>query len=228
MSKKRRGYLKHYNDATQGSSMQKAIAEKQYFKIILFWHLLELCNQHDSPKIQVELSTLCISLRVKLDKIQRELSELRSYFDGFTIENREKIVEIICHNYAEYQDLRSTNNQRKRDETAPIKDKRLKIKDKRYKKTNKKEFLFAKEIEDLYREYPRKVGKTKGLEKLNKEITNQDDLANLKKAIKNYGWHVAGAESRFVKHFSTWVSEWRDWVEYKPEAERVVNEEVWQ
>lgn len=72
---------------------------------------------------------------------------------------------------------------------------------------------YAQQVARAYAAYPRKLGKTKGLKKLAREIKSDQDLANLEKAISNYATSVKDTEPQFVKHFSTFVSEWRDWVE---------------
>lgn len=72
------------------------------------------------------------------------------------------------------------------------------------------------DLESLYRAYPRKVGKSVGLSKLQNQIASDSDFVNFQQAVKNYSTHVQDHELRFVKHFSTFVSEWRDWVDYEP------------
>jgi hypothetical protein len=70
----------------------------------------------------------------------------------------------------------------------------------------------------VYRAYPRKEGKAKGLAKLTAQLKSPDDAANALKAAENYAAHVKaeGRELAYVKHFSSWVSEWPDWI--TPEA----------
>lgn len=72
------------------------------------------------------------------------------------------------------------------------------------------------DLEVIYTNYPRKLGKTRGLAKLKTAIKTQADYDDLTLAVANYSKAIQGTETRFVKHFSTWVTEWRDWV--KPEA----------
>lgn len=71
---------------------------------------------------------------------------------------------------------------------------------------------FKNEIEHIYAEiYPLKKGKTKGVEKLAKEIKSDEDLENLKLAIANYSKTIN--DPKYIKHFSTFASEWKDWID---------------
>ena len=65
----------------------------------------------------------------------------------------------------------------------------------------------------VYSRYPRKEGKTKGLEKLKSTIRSQADYDALLKAVDNYAAQVRrlGTEPKYVKHFSTFATSWRDY-----------------
>lgn len=84
-----------------------------------------------------------------------------------------------------------------------IKDKSLK-KEEFEKKTN---FDF----DSLYRKFPRKEGKSRGLAICRREIKTESDFADLDRAIMNYARIKKGDE--FLKHFSTFMGEWRDWLD---------------
>lgn len=75
----------------------------------------------------------------------------------------------------------------------------------------------AFDLESIYRQYPRKQGRAKGLQILAKEIVSDQDYQDLQLAVSHYKGcdHVEG---RFVKLFSTFAAEWRDWVD--PESGR--------
>lgn len=86
-----------------------------------------------------------------------------------------------------------------------------KDKDKDLDKEKDKESI-GKKIEKIYSDlYPLKKGKTKGVEKLSKEIKTDEDLENLKLAIANYSKTIN--DPKYIKHFSTFATEWRDWVD---------------
>ena len=68
----------------------------------------------------------------------------------------------------------------------------------------------------LYEMYPRKEGKARGFKTL-ANLTSEEILL-LKVAVGNYNAKCARekTELKFIKLFSTFANEWRDWVDYKP------------
>lgn len=78
------------------------------------------------------------------------------------------------------------------------------------------------DLESVYLKYPRKLGKSAGLKKLAKEIQSQDDLDGLNRAMDRFTAHhrAKGTEEKFIPHFSTWVSSWKDWLD--PNAGKTV------
>jgi hypothetical protein len=63
--------------------------------------------------------------------------------------------------------------------------------------------------------YPKKVGKTKGLEKLKKDVISEQDVLNFEKAVMKYKSHCEEKriEEKFIKQFDTFVTTWRDWLD---------------
>lgn len=72
-----------------------------------------------------------------------------------------------------------------------------------------------KRLEEIYSKYPRKLGKAGGMRILRSQKLNEEKLRNLDMAITNYITHILreNIEITFVKHFSTWVREWKDWID---------------
>lgn len=75
--------------------------------------------------------------------------------------------------------------------------------------------LSALSFEALYEKYPRKEGKTKGLSKLKCQIKSPEDYENFTKAVANYSKYCIELkmDQKYIKHFSTFVGEWRDWID---------------
>lgn len=72
------------------------------------------------------------------------------------------------------------------------------------------------ELERIYRDYyPRKEGKSKGLSKLCREIKDIPSLEKFSAAVKAYAEQVRRdkTEPKFIKHFSTFVNEWTDYLD---------------
>ena len=77
------------------------------------------------------------------------------------------------------------------------------------------------DLEAVYREYPRKQGKARGLKKLAKEIKSADDLAGVWRALQAFKAHHERkrTEGDYLPYFDTWVSSWKDWLD--PEHGRI-------
>lgn len=84
---------------------------------------------------------------------------------------------------------------------------------------NKKETLF--DFESLYQQYPRKLGKKTGMRRLQRAVKSRQQFEEFKTALTNYLAYleINAAEKRFVKHWSTFVSQFEDWIDYEPEDE---------
>lgn len=75
-----------------------------------------------------------------------------------------------------------------------------------------------KQLEDVYQGYPRKIGKTAGIKRLEKEVLTEEDVTRLRLALSNYKRYLKDSEiteSKYIKHFSTWTSSWTDWLDYE-------------
>lgn len=71
------------------------------------------------------------------------------------------------------------------------------------------------DFDSLYKKYPRKEGKQKGLAICKVQIKTDEDFNLLSKAIDQYTLHVQknATEGKYIKHFSTFMNGWRDWVD---------------
>lgn len=63
--------------------------------------------------------------------------------------------------------------------------------------------------------YPRKEGKELGIRKALKEIKTEADLLSFETAVIRYKDHCAKnrTEAQYIKHFSSFVSSWREWLD---------------
>lgn len=71
------------------------------------------------------------------------------------------------------------------------------------------------DFESLYKKYPRKEGKQRGIAVCQAQIRSQEDFAALSLAIDRYTAHVkkTAMEPKYIKHFSSFMGGWRDWLE---------------
>lgn len=72
----------------------------------------------------------------------------------------------------------------------------------------------AFDFEQVYASYPRKLGKQTGISWLKKNVRSEASYQELLLAAVNYKNYCQseGLEERFIKHFSSWVRTYRDWV----------------
>lgn len=69
------------------------------------------------------------------------------------------------------------------------------------------------DFEALYKRYPRKRGKPKGLQLCKRTIRTQADFEALGKAIDAYARDTVGKDQQYVMHFSSFMGTWRDYLE---------------
>lgn len=78
-----------------------------------------------------------------------------------------------------------------------------------------KKRITATDIEPIYKKYPRKEGKSAAFKKLISDLKTPEDLKAFEAAVAKYSaaCEARGTESKFIKHFSTFANEWRDWLD---------------
>lgn len=71
------------------------------------------------------------------------------------------------------------------------------------------------DYESLYKIYPLKRGKQKGIDKCRAQIKTREDFENLKTAIDNYKLDIVkqGTDPKYIKHFSTFMGLWREYLD---------------
>lgn len=70
-------------------------------------------------------------------------------------------------------------------------------------------------IEPIYRQYPRKIGKNLGLDKLFQKHFSFSDLTEFGVAVAKYASYCKAnnIEQKYILHFSTFVGRYKDWVD---------------
>ena len=79
-------------------------------------------------------------------------------------------------------------------------------------------------FEQLWKDYPRRLGKKEALRHFNASVESEKDRQDIRKALNNYLTtdNVVNGITKYIKNGSTWFNNWRDWVEYT--GERTGNE----
>lgn len=80
------------------------------------------------------------------------------------------------------------------------------------------------DLEAIYSAYPRKEGKKIGIARLEKIITTQEKFDSVFLAVQNYAKQVQGTDLKFIKLFSSFVSNWEDYLEVQvSERDQAIN-----
>jgi hypothetical protein len=74
---------------------------------------------------------------------------------------------------------------------------------------------FKPDCAEIYKSYPLKKGKAGGLKIVQREITSAELQSDLLRAIAKYSADLKASktEKRYIKHFSTFMGQWRDWLD---------------
>ena len=58
------------------------------------------------------------------------------------------------------------------------------------------------------------------MQKIQRQVKNQQQYDNFCRAIENYTLvcQKSGTEQNYIKHFSTFVGEWEDWIDLPEDA----------
>lgn len=129
--KRRRGYFKHYNDASHGESLRLLARNKDYLGIALYWLILEQCNQKNSDKVEFFEVDLCLHYNCKRPTLRRSYVALTDVVQQLSFDLISDKVCFQIANYTEYQEKRGQKTNKNSAKNDTIKD--LKIKDKRLK-----------------------------------------------------------------------------------------------
>lgn len=146
---------------------------------------VSICSKVNNSKIRLNLEHACRKINVK-----------------------EKDFHSMCEKLKEKQILIDATARRPPDDRQTTATLQTDI----TKQTDSKLFDFLK----VYEIYPKKEGKSKGLIFLAKDIKNEADYQLLIKSVTNYKSKISSerTEMQYVKLFSTWANEWRDWIDF--------------
>jgi uncharacterized protein YdaU (DUF1376 family) len=68
-------------------------------------------------------------------------------------------------------------------------------------------------FEELWKKYPRRIGKKEALRHFRASVKTPEDLSKIEQALANYLQSTNVAKG-FVQNGSTWFNNWTDWAEY--------------
>jgi len=82
--------------------------------------------------------------------------------------------------------------------------------------------LTRQDFEDLYKIYPKKMGKALGLLRCQTQIRSQNELKWARVAVENYKTYVKKniSEAKYIFQFDTFMNNrWRDWIKGGPKLD---------
>jgi len=216
MASGKKNYFRHSifarNDEFIMCMIEKFGLQSYYY----YFALLEMCGEKSSDEIpksfKFHRSTLVKGLRCSTRKLNLFLTYLQgsskvlhTYSGG--------IYEIIIPNFSKYMGYY-------KNKTPLNKEKKRKVLNKE-KEKDVRPVRPNFDFEIPYSNYPRKVGKSRGVKKLQSSIKQEEDYYNFCLAVNNYRKFIESnnTERKYIKHFSTFANEWEDWINYKTDTE---------
>lgn len=206
------------------------LAERDFETAYIYWWLLEQVSKFEDSsgdefrgKITLNFSYFKRKLYLNFQRTSRVLQKIAKTFDLEININSDETIEVFIPKWLELQENRGGKNKAKKEQKSSEKRQEVRSKNKDIDKDIDKDIEkenFELKILNLYEtKYPLKKGKKKGVEKLSKEIKSELDFMNLEKSVNNYAEEIRlnDTEPRYIKHFSTFASDWSDWIDFVPQ-----------
>lgn len=206
-------FFKHFTDAHRGKSLQLLMRKHGPKMVGIYWMLVEICAEKMEKETEEEFSLEHTNFEFEVGYLRNTLQAhqfktlemyLQCLSDVGLMSARcsEDTVSISMPKLLECLD-RDTNRARPE---------RAKIKNKNKIKNISDENIFKPNLDAIYKIYPRKEGKAAGIKKLAAEIKTPELEAQCLRAAEKFAekHRQLGTETKFIPHFKTWVSSWRD------------------
>lgn len=188
-------------------------------------YLCDKCDHAGVWEADVEALSFNVGENVSIDELESVLHERLQAVSH----DKYVITSFIEFQYGELNDSNRVHHSvinrlkkvgAKKVLTSPLQGAKDKDKEKdkeKDKDKNKEDSKNLKnEIEKIYKDiYPRKIGKEKGILSLAKSLQANETVEDIRRAALRYKNTVEASktESKYIKHFSTWANEWRDWLD---------------
>lgn len=217
-------FFKHFTDAHEGRSMLALMNKFGLEGYAAYFILAEICGK----KLEKEAEETYTEDHLKFtfnERIVREKLRMRStkvelflnYCATLDLLQFTKVEDEITFYFPKLLESMDRDSKRARTERA---DGAPKNKIKKEKKNKEEEIDKDKEIraqiEIIYQlHYPLKKGKSDGIAAAAKQIKTEQDLVDFETAVTRYSIDCErkGTDPKYIKHFSTFVSTWRDWLD---------------
>lgn len=211
MASGKKNYFRHSVFARNDEFILEAI-DKFGYKAYFYWFaLLEICAEQAADEYPESFKFHQSRLYRELRCNKRSLKPVLDYF-----QTSMKLVYNKSENYYEIQipNLAKYCGSYKKTETERVPNKK-KEKEIKVKETKGTDSVCVFDFDEIYKSYPRKAGKKKGIDICKRHIKTEESFSQLKRAVENYGRICAehGTDSKYIKHFSTFMNCWEDFVD---------------
>jgi hypothetical protein len=215
--RRRRGYIKHFNDWHQTTEFQQLFAEKNHESVALYFVILELLSQKQSEFISISIRLLSKIISKKTPVLLKMIETLSRVFPDFNYSLVGDQLELELSNYSKILNTRCKTGPPNDSGNSPPKEikEEKEIKEKN-KNTKKRGILFENDLKEIAKLYPRSDGVREGILSAALVVETHNDLADLKTAIENYSKFTEEnqIEFRFIRTFKKFISDdyWKDWI----------------
>ena len=213
-----RKWFKHFSNASDGT-MRLLIESGDQDAVFLYWVFLELLCAHEDPPNsgQAMIPWAVISKRsgFKVTRLRRLHAKIVQRSLLRCLHETETEIAFVCDKWRELQTSWGGKRKACADDLVGRSEKREERSEKiEIEKTKtlraRKRAECAFDLESVYNSYPTKKGKSRGMQRLAREIKTAEDFQALKDAVARYV-QTDEVKRGFVKHWSTFANEWRDW-----------------
>lgn len=234
-------WFKHMTSARNGNSMSIIINEFGLHKaygcyFLLTEALAEKWDGLSQPVFEMNLRQLQFILGMKSKQVENYL-RTTSELEFWSVEQNQNIFTIKFPKLLEIRDEYSKKSGQTPDSvgtnSGADKDKETDIEQSKNinaQRARRASPFTRSDFDSVYQEYPRKEGKSKGIDKCQAQVKNEADFQALRSAISRYKAHCEGKgiEPQYIKHFSSFMASWRDWLDPATGTSTIKAEESWE
>lgn len=218
-------WFKHFSNASHSDSLADLVEDFGFEGYGRYWRLLEiLAERFDGESVSFKFHSRLLRdcLRFKSAVKLNDFLVTIGLQQGFNVVVNENQIEIEAPILLDLQDRDFKKSRSLRDTSAPKNKIKIKIKnkDKEEKATTIKSPKESLDFEIIYKHFPKKEGKKKGLEKLKASIKTQEKYEQFCQAAQNYirKCDIEQTQLTYIKMFSSFVNCWEDYLDYEPVA----------
>ena len=210
-------WFKHYSDASRSEKLAQLVDEFGIEGYGRYWLLIELLAEKFDGKdtnFTIHNTTIKRTLYIHHDKMAAKFLGTIANLGLMSCVSTNKLWSISCPKLLEIKDNHTKNLQVKSKLVPPRTDKNRTDQSKVKVKIEKQSVKCKFDIDLIYAEYPKKVGKSDGMKKLHKVIKTQELYDKVMQGVKDYNKFCKeeNTETKYIKGFSAWVNQecWDD------------------